>query len=140
HAVCRCGVACGFDVVAWESVQQAYTVGRPLLDQLRDEYFVPHGYRIAHLFLNAASFGNAQRRKRYFFVAYRDHLRFNVTPPTLPRRQATVRDVIEQLERRRAWECNYHAKDAKYDGDAYARVPPWDREVIPHLRPDEIGR
>src|SRR5665647_2355989 len=93
---CDYGVEGQIPIICWESVQQAYSTGRQLLDKLRDELFVPAGYRIAHVFLNAATFGNAQHRKRYFFVAYRGDLTFHVPiPKMLP--HTTVRDVIERF-------------------------------------------
>lgn len=82
--LCQYGVKNDYPVICWESVQQAYSIGRPLLDYLRDNLFAPNGYRIAHLFINAASFGNAQNRKRYFFVAYKRGKNFNISPPELP--------------------------------------------------------
>ena len=57
--LCEFGIHAGFDLIAFESVQQAYTVGRPLLDILRDDLFVPNHYRIAHLFVNTAEIGRA---------------------------------------------------------------------------------
>lgn len=85
-------------VLVWESVQQAYSTGKELLHYLRDVYFIPNNYRIAHLFINAASFGNAQRRKRYFFLAYKRDKNFNVTPPVLDVYRTELRDVIGQYE------------------------------------------
>jgi site-specific DNA-cytosine methylase len=64
---------------------------------LRDELFAPHGYRIAHIFVNALSFGNPQFRQRYFFVAYKGDRNFNVEPPDLPDYQPTVFDMIGHL-------------------------------------------
>lgn len=91
-------VAGRYPIAIWESVQQAYTVGKPLLDYLRDNIFEPKGYRIAHLFVNAASTGNSQLRKRYFFVAYHGDRNFNITPPDLPQHQTFVWDAIHHLE------------------------------------------
>ncbi len=83
-AVELCDYAAGnFDFVVWESVQQAYSTGRELLADLYRDFFKPRGYRLCHLFINAASFGNAQNRKRYFFVAYRDNYKFNIQPPQM---------------------------------------------------------
>ncbi len=83
-AVEFCQYAAGnFDFVIWESVQQAYSVGKPLLDKLFTELFEPKGYRLCHVFVNAASFGNPQNRRRYFFVAYRNKYKFNVQPPDI---------------------------------------------------------
>lgn len=73
-----------FDVCVWESVQQAYSTGKPFLDEMTRLYFAPRGYRICHVLMNLASFGSSQMRKRYFYVAYRDHLTFNVAAPAIP--------------------------------------------------------
>lgn len=94
HDLCHYGVKHDYQLVCWESVQQAMTVGRELLDYLRDKIFVPNGYRIAHLMLNAASFGNPQHRKRYFFMAYKADKPFNIKPPPLLERHATCGDVL----------------------------------------------
>jgi site-specific DNA-cytosine methylase len=135
HEVCRFGVQQEMDLVIWESVQQAYTVGRPLLRHLLDEYFRPAGYRVAHVFLNASSFGNAQRRRRYFFVAYRGDRNFNVEAPQLPDRQVTVRDVIESYE-------GLETSEGDLDGDeyvpeSYKRLTPDEKVVVPHLYTNE---
>ena len=88
---CDYGVRANIPVLCWESVQQAFTTGRPLLNKLRDELFVPAGYRILHMLLNAATFRNAQHRKRYFFVAYKENLHFPIAVPDLPARHTTVK-------------------------------------------------
>jgi site-specific DNA-cytosine methylase len=130
--LCQYGVRHRIPVIAWESVQQATTTGRPLLDFLRDEYFVPAGYRIAHLLMNAASFGSAQRRKRYLFVAYRDGLKFNAVPPTLPERHVTVRDVIEKYHDL-PWVEGQVNKTADYTPDTCRKLGPLDRASIEHM-------
>lgn len=84
-----------FDICAWESVQQAYTTGRPFLNEMTERYFWPKGYKVCHVLMNYAAFGNSQLRKRYFYVAYRDHLTFNVDPPAIPSGyHATMWDAI----------------------------------------------
>lgn len=132
HDLCAYGVKVAAPVIVWESVQQAFTVGRPLLDRLRDEVFVPAGYRIAHLFLNAASFGNAQRRRRYFFVAYSNDLRFNVEPPDLQPRATTVRDVLQHFTARNVRPAEFNRCD-EYDGDCYVKLNLDESSVVPHL-------
>lgn len=93
--LCRVGTELECDYVAWESVQAAYTSGRPLIDELIGETFRPRGYRVAHVFVNVAAFGSAQRRRRYFFVAHRGRP-FNVflDPADIASRQRTVRDTL----------------------------------------------
>lgn len=90
---CRYVIKADIPIAIWESVQQAYSTGRPLLDKLRDDLFVPAGYRIAHILLNYGSFGNAQQRKRYFFVAYKGG-NFNIVPPELQDHMSTTYDAI----------------------------------------------
>lgn len=134
HDFCKYTVKAGIPIAIWESVQQAYSVGRPLLDYLRDELFVPAGYRIAHVFMNAASFGNCQTRRRYFFVAYRDDRNFNIVPPDLPKYHATVRDVIGDMVK-----IKTHAKilsrTDKYTRNTCTRLSKDEMSVVPYLEP-----
>lgn len=134
--LCHFGVEKKMPLVIWESVQQASSVGRPLLDRLVNEVFGPAGYRVCHLFLNAAAFGSAQYRRRYYFIAYRGG-NFNVEPPTLPKRHTTVRDVIGPMVDRKAWPCKSLYNDAQYDRDAYTPLMYGGPELIPHLLPGE---
>jgi len=135
HDLCSYAVSREVGVVVWESVQQAYSIGRPLLDWLRDELFAPAGYRIAHVFVCAASFGNAQTRRRYFFVAYRGCNNFNVEAPELPRRHATVRDVIGDMLGRKTHPVTFRDESAAYDADSYLRLNAREVAVVPHLAP-----
>lgn len=134
HELCNFGVEAGFEVICWESVQQAFSVGRELLDYLRDTIFIPNGYRLAHLFINAASFGNAQHRKRYFFLAYRDDKTFNIKPPrVLPERHTTVGDVLctPEMLNRKVEPWNF--KDLDYHPDCYRRPCAAVYDIIPHM-------
>lgn len=133
HDLCKFAVQACAPVIVWESVQQAYSVGRPLLDHLRDALFVPAGYRIAHLMLNAASWGNCQNRRRYFFVAYRGDLRFNVEPPTLAPFRSDVRDVIERFVCLPTEARKLTARDCDYHPDCYQQLTPDEWSVVPHL-------
>jgi len=127
-----CEYAAGrYDIVIWESVQQAYTVGKPLLDYLRDEIFGPKHYRVAHVFVNAGSFGNAQQRKRYFFVAYRDDRNFNVTPPTIDPYYATMYDAIYSLRERET--KKWWPTDLDYEFDSYNELSADEEECIKRL-------
>lgn len=97
-AVQLCSYSAGhFPFVVWESVQQAYTVGKPLLDNLYETFFKPKGYRMCHLFVNAASFGNPQNRKRWFGVYYLDKYKFNVQPPPMWPHKPAVWDALSPL-------------------------------------------
>lgn len=134
HDLCNFAVD-RFDWIVWESIQQAFSVGRPLLDHLRDRVFFPAGYKVAHVLLNAATFGNAQRRRRYFFVAYRDKYTFNVIVPDRPTRQTTLANVLDTVcpERtpepgdfKRRTKLNYHA-------DSYRRLNDDEAFSLPSL-------
>lgn len=120
HDLCKYGIKNEYPLICWESVQQAMSVGRPLLDYLRDEMFVPNGYRIAHLMINAATFGNAQHRKRYFFMAYKADRNFNINPPDVVPRHTTVGDVIliPELLERDAQPARF-TKKTRYSPDSY---------------------
>lgn len=121
------------DLVIWESVQQAFTTGRPMLDYLRDEIFAPRGYRIAHVLLNAASFWNAQQRRRYFFVAYRDDRNFNIRPPGISPYEPTLYDAIWHLRDRPAHEGRIGKKGEDYDFDTYLKLTKNEKHVLPKL-------
>lgn len=120
------------DIVVWESVQQAMKTGKPLLDYLRDEIFAPKGYRVAHVLLNAASFGNAQQRKRYFFVAYRDDRNFNITPPTISPYYPVLYDAIYDDRDRETREIE-HPGSADYDRNTYNYLTPDEKHCVPNL-------
>lgn len=119
-----------FDIVVWESVQQAYTTGRPLLDWAIKTHFAPKHYRIAHVFINAASFGNAQQRKRYFFVAYRDDRNFNIVPPTISPWKPVMYDAIWKLRHRKT---NEMPSKTEYDFDSYVKLTPNEKLCLPEL-------
>ncbi len=135
--LCRFGVNAGLDLISFESVQQCYTVGHELLDALRDELFVPNHYRIAHLFVNTAAEGNAQRRRRYFFVAYHDDRNFNVMLPDLPDYQTTVGDVLGEFYDRRVNEGKFDGKKYEYDADTHKLLNDRDKTMISHLQEGE---
>jgi len=58
------------DVWCLESVTNAYTIGRELVDQFTREA-LSMGYSVTHLFVSAKNHGLCQDRKRFFFVAHR---------------------------------------------------------------------
>lgn len=127
------GYAAGrFDFLVWESVQQAYTTGRELIDHFV-RMLEPLHYRVAHLFLNAASFGNAQQRKRYFFVAYRDCYRFCVEPPKLSPYYPVLYDAAWSMRHRETREHSFREDPWGYDADCWYRPSANDREVMPRI-------
>ncbi len=125
HQLCEY-TAGRFDIICWESVQQAYTVGRPLIRHLIEKHFAPKHYRIAHVFVNAASFGNAQNRRRYFFMAYRDDRNFNITPPEISAYQPLMADAIWDLR-------NRETHEGGNDFDSYIKLTPNEKACVPHL-------
>jgi len=122
------------DFVIWESVQQAYKAsGRELVDHLIRTVFEPRHYRVAHVFINAATFGNCQQRKRYFFVAYRDSYKFNIQPPPLSHYYSVLYDVLwagRHVEGRAAklWD-----NTGDYDADCYIELTKDEQLVVPML-------
>jgi len=136
--LCQFGIKAGFDLIAFESVQQAYSVGLPLINYLKEDLFFPNHYRIAHLFVNTAAEGNAQRRRRYFFVAYRDNKNFNVMLPELPKYQMTVGDVIKPLLKRKTKEGKLGGStNVDYTANTYVKLTPIERRIVPHLKQGE---
>lgn len=73
--------SCKPKVVVFESVQGAYKMGRPLMQQLRDdlEARTKKKWRLTHVLHNAAGVGGPSIRARYFFVASR--VPFGIDPP-----------------------------------------------------------
>jgi site-specific DNA-cytosine methylase len=84
-------------IVAFESVQQAYTGGRDLMTALREKLSAAtgHEYTIYHLLQSNASLGGCSVRKRYFFVASR--IPFGVEYAQ-PRRVARTGDALRDLQ------------------------------------------
>lgn len=107
-----------FPIVVWESVQQAYSVGKPLLDEFTARA-VSLGYRVAHVFVNAATFGVPQQRKRYFQVFYDNALKFNVDVPCLDPDYAVLYDAIWDLRNRETRMMRFTDED--YDRDCWLR-------------------
>lgn len=83
-------------IVAFESVQQAYSGGRELMTLLRDKLEADTGYEynLYHVLHNVATLGGAAQRKRYFFVASR--IPFGMDPP-IPYRVPTLLESIGDL-------------------------------------------
>jgi len=121
-------------VFAWESVQQAYTVGKPLLERFVNELCEPRGYRVAHLMLNASSFGNAQNRRRYFFVGYKKGLIFNVEAPDISQPRATMKSIIGHLSDRDTNARRISASE-EYGPDSFYDLCDDEWRVVHHLTP-----
>lgn len=87
----------GAEIIAFESVQQAYSTGRELMWRLRDiiEAISGQQYDLTHVKMSGASVGAAQYRHRYYFVAHR--IPFGVDHPK-PRHVVTYRDALEDLQ------------------------------------------
>lgn len=86
----------GPEIVAFESVQGAFTQGRSLMQYLRDDLEKRTGqrYGLTHVLTAGATIGAAQMRHRFYFVAHR--IPFGVDEPE-KRRVATYRDAIGDL-------------------------------------------
>ena len=133
HDLCEFAIHNNIPLVCWESVQQAWSVGRELLTYLGEKLFWPNRYRIAHLFVNAATFGNAQHRKRYFFMAYKDDKNFNIMPPDIVERHTTVGDILATVKHEREpYPCKYRKCDT-WDADAYKHWDEHSAKLIPYL-------
>jgi site-specific DNA-cytosine methylase len=100
----RCGGADGErgpEIVAFESVQGAYTQGRELMVALRDHLSEATGqqYTITHTLMSGSTVGSAQMRHRYFAVFHR--IEFGINRPSkedLPNgRVVTYEDAIGDL-------------------------------------------
>lgn len=130
------GLTAKLDVISFESVQQAYSVGRPLI-KILVEKLVTKKYRVAHLFVNTAAEGNAQKRRRYFFVAYKNNRNFNVMIPNLPKYRTTCGDVLEKFINRKTNVGKFGSKEYDYDGDSYRHLNDREQVMIPYLREGE---
>ncbi len=130
------GMQAKLDLIAFESVQQAYTVGKPLIDILVGR-LSEKGYRVAHLFVNTAAEGNAQKRRRYFFVAYKNDRNFNVMIPDLPKWRTTCGDVLKRFMKRKVRENKFNNKEFNYDANTYLLLKDREKVMIPHLREGE---
>jgi DNA (cytosine-5)-methyltransferase 1 len=100
-------------IAVMESVRVAYTTGRPLMQQLRDNVESKTGlrYDLWHVFQNALELGGAGQRPRYFMVM--SQLPFGVEYPRV--HPPVLRDVIEDLEGlNQTWELQ-----------PYRRAPTW---------------
>ena len=84
-------------IVMFESVRQAYGVGRSLMLELRAELETLTGkrYELTHVLVDAHTLGGPAIRRRYFWVASR--VPFGAAPPPLPF-LATVADALGDLE------------------------------------------
>lgn len=93
----RYASACNAEIMVFESVAQAWKIGRPLMQSLREEVERITGDRwtLTHVLHNAYSVGGCAIRRRYFFVCHR--IPFGVEKVDL-KRVPTLRDAIEDLE------------------------------------------
>lgn len=131
------GIRCDYPIVIFESVQQCYTVGMPLLEWMMENLLKPNGYRLCHLFINAATFGNPQQRKRYFFVAYKKDLKFNISAPTLDGHAAYHPMMVTAVGKGKpVHQCNaikLNARGAEYDEDSYMQMTDDEIEALPYV-------
>lgn len=94
----RFAAKCNPDIVIFESVQGAYSKGRPLMLALREELerLTLRGWDLYHVKHNVSTLGGFCTRRRYFWTAVREGLPFDVEYPAVstPR---TVKDAIGDL-------------------------------------------
>lgn len=83
-------------VWSWESVQQAWTRGRPLIDELTQQA-KKMGYSATYVFLNTAHLGVPQIRRRMFVIFHNVLIPWQY-PKEAERRFITVREAWEELE------------------------------------------
>lgn len=86
----------GPEIVSFESVQQAYSMGRPLMQALRVQLERDTGqqYALTHVKVSGSAIGSAQMRHRYYPVFHR--IPFRVENPER-KRVVTYRDAIGDL-------------------------------------------
>ena len=101
-------------LMMFESVQQAYTQGRPMMQNIRTwlEYESKQKWEIYHVLHNNASVGGASIRKRYFYVVSR--IPFGVEEPEI-KRVPLLKDVIGDLM----------GLGQTWEGQSYRRQPSW---------------
>lgn len=128
-------------VLVMESVRQAYTGGRPLMQALRArlEELTGLRYGLYHVMQDAIELGGAARRPRYFMVLSR--VPFGVEYPAI-RRRPLLRDVWSDLrDHALTWESQPYRRPATFwtesaradcttfDGHATHRGLPIDRAM-----------
>jgi site-specific DNA-cytosine methylase len=128
-------------VLVMESVRQAYTGGRPLMQALRArlEELTGLRYGLYHVMQDAIELGGAARRPRYFMVLSR--VPFGVEYPTI-QRKPLLRDVWSDLrDHALTWESQPYRRPATFwteraradcttfDGHATHRGTPIDRAL-----------
>lgn len=133
---------CNPEIIAFESVSQAYNQGRDLMRGLRADLEERTGDRwdLTHVLHNAYSLGGVAIRRRYFFVAHR--IPFGVEIPKL-KRLPVLMDAISDLEglgltwerqtyRRPAtwWSRSRRSKTHAVDGQVCKKdTPLWQRSL-----------
>jgi DNA (cytosine-5)-methyltransferase 1 len=93
------------DVWLFESVTQAFTKARPMIDGIAEQA-IAAGYAVTHLMFDAADVGLPQRRRRYYFIAHKVALDF--PKPTHP--HVTVREALAGLTPADCLEIGRHDK------------------------------
>jgi site-specific DNA-cytosine methylase len=121
-------------IVAFESVQQAFTTGRAHMQLLRDKLEADTGYRydLIHVKHNNAVLGGAAQRKRYWWVASR--IPFGMDPP-IPLRVPTLTESIGDLRGLQStwekqpyvypetwWSSRRRSNDGAVDGHSIRRL------------------
>lgn len=104
----------GGQVFAFESVMQAYSQGKELMQALhaRVEELTGEQWTLTHVLQNSYSLGGAAMRVRYFWVVHKIPVGFE--PPT-PDRLPTAREVLQDLE----------GLGDTWNAQPYKRAPSW---------------
>ena len=126
------------DVLAIESVTNAFTRGRELFDELALKAN-NLGYGVTHLLENAKWMDTPQHRKRYFFIAHKNkfiHERLNWVPPVTVAER--LRDVTDPGYHRpvRADLQKYYDQLVEVNGPNGGIRPLWEKDNPPetHVR------
>lgn len=106
---------CSPQIIVFESVQQAFVTGRPLMQALRARLEEQTGWRynLYHTMHNGYELGGPAVRRRYFFVAVRDDVRWGVEWPTV--RKPLLRDAWDDLA----------GLSMTWESQPYRRPPTW---------------
>ena len=135
-------------IAVFESVQQAGTVGRPLLDAMYSDLNAI-GYRFVEVYFDNYDVGVPQRRKRLFGIAVAEGECFNIAP--WPLVHATVRDAIGDLQAHEArvfpsasmsHRCDDEPHGTLSSGETlynhihYPLRAEW-QVLVPHIKPGE---
>lgn len=123
-------------VACFESVQSImHEKNRGFVDGLMHNVFGTKKYRFAHVFVDTAMLESCQYRRRYFFVAYRRGLQFNVSVPSPISKMKTIRDTIGMLQfgALKRNEANVLRKNSLYDELTHSAIDEDVKPIVPWM-------